>query len=548
MANKRRQLLHILFIGAICIFFGQMSFIYTGMDSMYIFTDSETSLIIDIDPIAYPKSIKYYYYDNVTYFPSLKYFINCRIRDNFDGWAKNAPEHFFYQQLQFNEDLVQHHRVYDCFSADIYIIPVSLGNAGGGACGNGSGAQTKAILSALTKEIFGTKSKSCWNINKRSQKHHLIMNGGDIGRKYIRHGHLDQWGPFIIGDNANVLHSYCKKRSQATHLFNRRRAIAWDSMRKSKHRESTNLFKHGGYVSPFRKKKSTRTTNHRCCISYGFSSVVSYLLLISNSSSPINATLTTNANTLSADYTFMMNGYHTNTLPSISYANPVPFRDRTYGTFFMGQASEKITYYDDRVRAMKHAKHMRRAMKYNMDNSNIWIQTHSKKMPKHLSYNQCVFNSSDKYTLHEDRSYPCYYNQWGNPMLYVQLLSNSKYNLMFHGGDACSSRFYDAISLDVINIVISDNFKEDCLIGSTITSHSFTALIPWDKMFLHVEMRAFRHDPIGTIKNLISKYNESYYENMLRTVDKYKKYILWDRKDSASALYLMYNAISKCYA
>eukprot|EP01083_Nonionella_stella_P140834 432740_1 len=461
-------------------------------------SDSGVSKMPDLLPIAVTKnsSLKYYYYDNLTSFPSLEYFANCKIQNIVNGWAKNSPEHFFYQQLQFNEDLVQQHRVYDCFTADIFVIPVSLGNAGRGQCGNGSDAQFEAVLSNLTKEIFDANSKSCWNINERSRKYHLIMNGGYRGRDHLR----DQWGQLIIGDNNNIW--LCKRKCLRT------------------------------------------AAQKRCLISYGFSSVVSYVVL--NSNVPKHITLQiTNPKNHNVDYKWM-NGYHTNTLPSFYYTNDIQFSERKFETFFMGQASEKMFsgIYNDRAYAMKQAKSLRHTKKYNMNNTNIWIQTPSAVMRKHVLYDKCAFHvNSDP--LQNDAPYPCYLDT-SDEGLYINLLSNSKFNLMFHGGDPCSSRFYDAISLDVINVVISDNFRRTCLIGSTKNDEGINSHIPWDKMFLQIETQDFRRHPIFSIYKTIRRYNDSYYESMLRTIAKYKKYILWDRKDSLSALHLMRSAVTKC--
>eukprot|EP01083_Nonionella_stella_P302529 1043419_1 len=119
--------------------------------------------------------------------------------------------------------------------------------------------------------------------------------------------------------------------------------------------------------------------------------------------------------------------------------------------------------------------------KYNMNNTNIWIQTPSAVMRKHVLYDKCAFHvNSDP--LQNDAPYPCYLDT-SDEGLYINLLSNSKFNLMFHGGDPCSSRFYDAISLDVINVVISDNFRRTCLIGSTKNDEGINSHIPWIKCF-----------------------------------------------------------------
>ena len=126
--------------------------------------------------------------------------------------------------------------------------------------------------------------------------------------------------------------------------------------------------------------------------------------------------------------------------------------------------------------------------------------------------------------------------------LYAELLSRSKFNLMIRGDDSCSSRFWDAISMNVINIVISDEFA-----GFHYCLSSYNGFkIPWNEMFLWISEKEFEKNPRFALSSLLSKYTTQHFIDMLQLIDLYKKYILWDITDSQVAYTILQNTVELC--
>ena len=437
----------------------------------------------------------YYYYEDLTLFPSLSYFQNCSIAPNIAGWTKNSLDHFFYNQLKFDPNANQY-RVYDCLKADIFIIPLDLGNGIRGSC-NFKKSELASILSLVANEIMNG-TKSCWNINPNSQKYHLILSGGHQPRKVLYDSLFIQHGKVIIADNALTPYEWYEHQSFGSKIKN-------------------------------------------CLMSYGYTSIVSMILLNKNYYKINNILNVTSSS-------------HSQSLSTFEYKNKIKFINRKYTTFFMGQATDLVYYYKIyRYRGVKDAIYQHEHNGYNRNNTDgIWITIPSKRdlemgKNKTYPYNKCKFimdlnginNSVDT-----NHSYPCWIPK-SNEILYTHLLANSKFNLMYSGGDACSSRFYDAISLNVINVVISDNFVRDCIIGNTFNLKGIYQNIPWNKMFLQITYKEYRKHPIQTIQKLINEHDDTYYENMLSLIEKYKKYILWDKPNTETAQYLLHSAYSK---
>mmetsp|Transcript_73800 Transcript_73800/g.117672 ORF Transcript_73800/g.117672 Transcript_73800/m.117672 type:complete len:113 (-) Transcript_73800:22-360(-) len=109
---------------------------------------------------------------------------------------------------------------------------------------------------------------------------------------------------------------------------------------------------------------------------------------------------------------------------------------------------------------------------------------------------------------------------------------------MFAGDEPCSSRFYDALALDVINIVISDGFQS-CLIGRHVIGE-------WDQMFLQVPEQDFLSDPYKAVNAVLAQYNETDFERMLQRIDRWKPSILWDVVNSTADQTLLQDALAKC--
>eukprot|EP01084_Bolivina_argentea_P129881 229348_1 len=450
---------------------------------------------IDINTNLYPK---YYYYDwlNATH-----YFENCVCFPA--SWAKSTQSHYFIQQLKENKF---NKRVYECNEADLFIIPLSLGNALRGNCktqvnktqiGDRSlrsmliQKEVNLVIQSLNKQLF-TSPNSCWNKQAYSRTRHFIMLGDFKGRNYM------------IANKKNE-----------TQIF-----YYWNK-----------------YFLAADVDARDHNAIQRCLISSGHVSlwVGKFLNELKQSNNPL-----------------LLPSIDNNTsyiMSNISYISQ--WRNRKYDMFFMGQVDARRGY------RMRH----RLFEYYNSSTNNITgekkiilIQTVYHKMKggnlshQYLNCNGVgvfrddinTFDTFDEFYEMNVNNFPCSIQKW-SPMLYVEGLKNSMFNLMFRGDDSCSSRFEDAIVVNVINIVVSDYFT-DCLVGYD-PSNMF---IPWDKMFLWIPETTFTQNPQLAISNLLAQYTVQDFENMLRIIQMYKKHILWDYTDSQVGHNVLYNIMKKC--
>ena len=186
------------------------------------------------------------------------------------------------------------------------------------------------------------------------------------------------------------------------------------------------------------------------------------------------------------------------------------WKQRKFNLFLMGQADEREAYTLRRI-----------ALRQLPFEDNVLIQTG---------------RDTDKWRLTECREtpdglghefYPCCMG--AHARKYMNLLARSRFNLMFRGDEPCSSRFYDGLAFNVINIVISDGF-DGCVIGRNLMTEQQRNML-----YLTVKEEDFRANATASIYNEINKFNDSHYERMLKEIDKWKPYLLWDSCRSETA-------------
>merc|ERR1712242_597894 len=122
---------------------------------------------------------------------------------------------------------------------------------------------------------------------------------------------------------------------------------------------------------------------------------------------------------------------------------------------------------------------------------------------------------------------------------YLQYLTQSRFNLMIYGDDPCSSRFYDGLAFNAINIVISDQFDE-CLIGRGLMTDEQR-----DLLYLTVKEEDFKANPGEAVYREIAKFDDSHFERMFEEIAKWKPYLLWDSYHSETAEIVLLDAFRR---
>jgi len=209
-----------------------------------------------------------------------------------------------------------------------------------------------------------------------------------------------------------------------------------------------------------------------------------------------------------------------NKLPSVTISSSFSeWSDRSFNLFLMGQADDRLAYS---LRQM--------ALKQLPPDHNVLIQTGN---PDQWRFTECRQSESGSIAF-----FPCAMES--SARLYVDYLVRSRFNLMFYGDDPCSSRFYDALAFNTINIVISDGFHSGCIIGSGLMTEQQRNML-----YLTVNEEDFKLDPTASIQREIDKYNDSHFERMLFEIEQWKPYLLWDSYRSQTAETLLLEAFTK---
>ena len=231
---------------------------------------------------------------------------------------------------------------------------------------------------------------------------------------------------------------------------------------------------------------------------------------------------------------------------TLNVDNTVEWSNRNYILFFMGQ-----------IRSLKDIRYWayRYLSNFSLPNTvfpnsntesmnrNIIVNTNTKvkqlQDSKHCNISVISSQTYSGVNIPQNMQiFPC--TQTSNKELYAYLLSHSKFNLAIAGGDPCTSRFYDALALNVINIVVSDDF-ENCFIGDSKFSQ-----IPWHKMIIRIKQKDFKQNPTLSLQQALQNYTIQDFKDMLQLIESYKSYILWDRINSKSAYVLLSDAVKKC--
>ena len=64
-------------------------------------------------------------------------------------------------------------------------------------------------------------------------------------------------------------------------------------------------------------------------------------------------------------------------------------------------------------------------------------------------------------------------------------------------------------------------------------------------LYLTVKEEAFRANPTDSIYREINKFNDSHFERMLKEIEKWKPYLLWDSYRSETAETVLLEAFNK---
>ena len=185
----------------------------------------------------------------------------------------------------------------------------------------------------------------------------------------------------------------------------------------------------------------------------------------------------------------------------------------------MGQADDRDAYSLRRM-----------ALRQLPFEDNVLIQTGS---PDKFRFAECGTNGN----VDKSDSFPC--SMKSSSREYIHYLSQSRFNVMFRGDDPCSSRFYDGLAFNAINIVISDGF-DGCLIGRSLMTEQQRNML-----YLTVKEEDFRANPTESIYREINKFNDSHFERMLKEIEKWKPYLLRDSYQSETAETVLLEAFIK---
>ena len=469
--------------------------------------------------------VKYYYYEPLWDDSDdiFKFFEECPI----GNWAKNSPEHYLMNQLQLNRN---GNRVWDCSAAEIVVIPISLGNYAGTRCGvqlQGESAwesveskMDNAIIDRINRRIFGDPN-SCWNIEPRTRPFHLLLVGDWKGRKFIRSmsGPVPTAAPTKSPSESPTAHSLISS------LFNRFRSHFESEKTKNNNQSQTTKSTYYGAHKWFDHKlifvdtwtdSWIKSKKQMVTLSNGFTSMASFRMTMLKQ---VMSGLPTLSKELEIDVSGSKLG--PNELPEITIrSNFEEWKQRKFNLFLMGQADEREAYTLRRM-----------ALRQLPFEDNVLIQTG---------------RETDKWRMTECREtpdgmghefYPC--SMGAHARKYMNLLARSRFNLMFRGDEPCSSRFYDGLAFNVINIVISDGF-DGCVIGRSLLTEQQRNML-----YLTVREQDFRANATASIYNEINRFNDAHFERMLKEIDKWKPYLLWDSYRSETAEFVLLEAFKK---
>eukprot|EP01083_Nonionella_stella_P000169 499_1 len=222
------------------------------------------------------------------------------------------------------------------------------------------------------------------------------------------------------------------------------------------------------------------------------------------------------------------------------------FQSKRYKLFFMGGACYHITRKYDRLIAMNHLRLL------NHVNANGHFEpTSTGHERRHMGvitdFEQCHIRGKTDYTVYtrkklpicnaslgrlEALQSPCGLNQEtydrlnGNNELYTFGLKHSQFNLMIHGDTPTSGKFYDSIAFNLINIIIGMNKDESYLYLP------FTDIVPYEKFVFFVNTTRFREHGLAELMKIVYETPEQQIQEMISYMTRYKRYLLWDHKDS----------------
>lgn len=120
---------------------------------------------------------------------------------------------------------------------------------------------------------------------------------------------------------------------------------------------------------------------------------------------------------------------------------------------------------------------------------------------------------------------------------YLIQLATSNYSLNIKGGDAGSARTFDAILLDVPQIIFSEDFYR--------AYAPFHCSIPWHEIAAFVNVKEFKRaeNPVKYMENFINTLNR---DNMKEKQSEYRLDLLWNHPQSRSASNLLVEVAKDC--
>ena len=443
--------------------------------------------------------IKYYYFEPLKNDLGLgdifKFFEDCPIAE----WSQNSLEHYFIDQLQYNRN---GNRVWDCSRAQIVVIPITLGNWYSDRCGLGPDWESRLsddeLIERINRRIFEDDC-SCWNIEPRTRPFHFLLIGGSNGRTLIRL--MNEPVPF----------------EQFTSWWDRLRfsliPIDWRPPMRAQMWFHHKFIFADSYSDSWIKSEGESIVT----VSHGFTSMASESVWTTKRIMD-EVTVPLKGSGIALDFSGSKSG--PNELPEITIRhNFEEWKQRKFTVFLMGPAGDREA---SSMRGM--------ALKHIPPKNNVLIQTESDSV--NFNFHHCN-EGNDGFI----ESYPC--SMTPSKGSYLRYLTQSRFNVVIRGDDPCSPQFYDGLAFNAINIVINDQF-DGCLIGRSLMTEQQRKLL-----YLTVSEKEFKKNPAMSIYIEMSRYDISHFERMLKEIEKWKPYLLWDSYRSETAETVLLEAFNK---
>eukprot|EP01083_Nonionella_stella_P093405 261759_1 len=210
------------------------------------------------------------------------------------------------------------------------------------------------------------------------------------------------------------------------------------------------------------------------------------------------------------------------------------FHSRRYKLFFIGSVCKKIGKKYDRLIAMEYMHSLNHVDSNSTQSKHLGVITDFDDLYEAKSCRDshtipiCNASLDRLEALHS----PCglneemYHTLNRNNELYIYGLKHSQFNLMIHGDTPTSGKLYDSIAFNLINIIIGFDKNESDLYLP------FTDIVPYEKFVFFVNQTHFREDGLNELKKIVYDTTEQQIEEMISYMTRYRRYLLWDHKES----------------